>query len=85
MDLLWLLFVGLVAGWLAGVLVKGGGFGVMGDIVIGIIGALVGAWLFGSLGAYGDGGLLRSILTATLGAVVLLVIVHLLTYRRATT
>jgi uncharacterized membrane protein YeaQ/YmgE (transglycosylase-associated protein family) len=51
MNLLWFLVVGLVAGWLAGVLVKGGGFGVIGDLVVGVIGAFLGGWLFSTLGA----------------------------------
>jgi uncharacterized membrane protein YeaQ/YmgE (transglycosylase-associated protein family) len=77
MNLLWFLIVGLVAGWLAGVLVKGGGFGVVGDIVVGVIGALIGGWLFSTLGASAGGGLLGSIVVATIGAVVLLFVVRL--------
>jgi uncharacterized membrane protein YeaQ/YmgE (transglycosylase-associated protein family) len=78
MGLLWFLIVGLIAGWLAGVLVKGGGFGVVGDIVIGVVGAVLGGWLFSSFGAAPGGGLLGSILVATIGAVVLLVVVRVL-------
>jgi uncharacterized membrane protein YeaQ/YmgE (transglycosylase-associated protein family) len=78
MGLLWFLIVGLVAGWLAGVLVKGGGFGVVGDIVIGVIGAILGGWLFSTFGASAGGGLVGSILVATIGAVVLLVVVRVL-------
>ena len=77
MPLLWFLVVGLVAGWLAGVLVKGGGFGVVGDLVVGVIGAFLGGWLFSMLGASAGGGLLGSIIVATVGAVVLLFIVRL--------
>jgi uncharacterized membrane protein YeaQ/YmgE (transglycosylase-associated protein family) len=77
MSILWFLIVGLVAGWLAGVLVKGGGFGVIGDLVVGVIGAVLGGWLFSTLGASGGGGLLGSIIVATVGAVVLLFIVRL--------
>jgi len=77
MSLLWFLVVGLVAGWLAGVLVKGGGFGVIGDLVIGVIGAFLGGFLFSTLGASAGGGLLGSIIVATIGAVVLLYIVRL--------
>jgi len=77
MSLLWFLIVGLVAGWLAGVLVKGGGFGVIGDLVVGVIGAFLGGWLFSTLGASAGGGLLGSIIVATVGAVVLLFIVRL--------
>ena len=78
MSLLWFLVVGLVAGWLAGVLVKGGGFGVIGDLVVGVIGAFLGGWLFSTLGASAGGGLLGSIIVATIGAVVLLFIVRLI-------
>lgn len=77
MDLLWFLIVGIVAGWLAGVLVKGGGFGLVGDLVVGVIGAVLGGWLFSSMGASAGGGLLGSIVVATIGAVVLLFIVRL--------
>ena len=77
MSFLWFLVVGLVAGWLAGVLVKGGGFGVIGDLVVGVIGAFLGGWLFSALGASTGGGLLGSIIVATVGAVVLLFIVRL--------
>ena len=56
MSLLWFLVVGLVAGWLAGVLVKGGGFGVIGDLVVGVIGAFLGGFLFSTLGASAGGG-----------------------------
>lgn len=72
MNLLWFLVVGIVAGWLAGVLVKGGGFGLVGDLVLGIIGAVIGGWLFGVLGASAGGGFVGSIVVSTIGAVVLL-------------
>jgi uncharacterized membrane protein YeaQ/YmgE (transglycosylase-associated protein family) len=78
MDLLWFLVVGLVAGWLAGMLVKGGGFGLIGDLVVGVIGAILGGWLFSTLGASAGGGLLGSIIVATVGAVVLLFIVRVI-------
>lgn len=78
MDLLWFLIVGLVAGWLAGMLVKGGGFGLIGDLVVGVIGAVLGGWLFSTFGASLGGGLIGSIVVATIGAVILLVIVRAL-------
>ena len=78
MDLLWFCLVGLVAGWLAGVLVKGGGFGLIGDLVVGVLGALLGGWLFGKLGIWPSGGLLGAIIVATIGAVVLLVILRMI-------
>ncbi|WP_172965339.1 GlsB/YeaQ/YmgE family stress response membrane protein [Candidatus Thiodictyon syntrophicum] len=80
MDLISLaifLAIGAVAGWLAGVILKGGGFGLLVNIVIGILGAVVGGFAFGLLGI-SAGGILGSIITATVGAVLLLVIVGLL-------
>lgn len=71
------LFIGAVAGWLAGTLMKGGGFGLLGNIVVGILGAIVGGWLFGSMGIAG-GGMLGAIITATIGAVILLFVVGLI-------
>ena len=78
MSFLWFLIVGLVAGWLAGVLVKGGGFGLIGDLIVGVIGAFIGGYVFGLLGIFPSSGLLGSILVATIGAVVLLVIVRII-------
>jgi len=78
MNLLWFLVVGLVAGWLAGLLVKGGGYGLVGDLVVGVIGALIGGYLFGNLGASVGGGLLGSIIVATIGAVILLFVLRLI-------
>ena len=78
MDLLWFLIVGAVAGWLAGVLVKGGGFGLVGDLIVGIIGAFLGGFLFRTFGASMGGGIIGSIIVATIGAVVLLFIVRLI-------
>lgn len=75
--LIWLV-VGAVAGWLAGVIVKGGGFGLLGDIVVGIIGAFIGGWLFPKLGIALASGILGVILTATIGAVVLLLVLRLI-------
>ena len=77
-GLLWFLVVGLVAGWLAGLLVKGGGFGLVGDLVVGVIGAFLGGFLFSTFGASLGGGLIGSIVVATIGAVVLLFIVRLI-------
>ncbi|MBX3650951.1 MAG: GlsB/YeaQ/YmgE family stress response membrane protein [Burkholderiales bacterium] len=74
---MWLILVGLIAGWLAGVLVKGGGFGMLGDIVVGILGALVGGFLFRSLGLSAGGGFLGSIFVATVGAIVLIVVLRI--------
>ena len=78
MEFIWFILVGLVAGWLAGQLVKGGGFGVVGDIIVGIVGALIGGFLFSTLGVSLGGGLLGSIIVATIGAVVLIFILRLI-------
>jgi uncharacterized membrane protein YeaQ/YmgE (transglycosylase-associated protein family) len=76
-SLLIFLAIGAVAGWLAGVILKGGGFGLLVNIVVGILGAIVGGFAFGLLGI-SAGGILGSIITATVGAVLLLFIVGLL-------
>ncbi len=74
---IWLI-VGALGGWLAGVLVKGGGFGLIGDIVVGIIGAVIGGWLAGVLGISIGSGFIASVITAVIGAVILLVILRLI-------
>ena len=72
------LIIGGVAGWLAGVLVKGGGFGLIVDIIVGIVGAFIGGWLAGVLGISLGGGWLSSIITAVIGAVILLFVIRLI-------
>ncbi|MFJ2990098.1 GlsB/YeaQ/YmgE family stress response membrane protein [Collimonas sp. NPDC087041] len=72
------LIIGAIAGWLAGVLVKGGGFGVLVDIIVGIVGAFIGGWLAGVLGIQVGSGWIASIVTATIGAVILLFILRLI-------
>lgn len=74
MHIVWFLLVGLIAGWLAGKLTKGSGFGVLGDIVIGVIGAFIGGFLFRLVG-FSAGGTIGSIIVATIGAVVLVYVV----------
>jgi uncharacterized membrane protein YeaQ/YmgE (transglycosylase-associated protein family) len=76
-SLLVILFVGIVAGWLAGKIVDGGGFGLIGDLVVGIIGAFIGNWLLPRLHIYLGTGILSAILNATIGAVVLLAIIRI--------
>jgi uncharacterized membrane protein YeaQ/YmgE (transglycosylase-associated protein family) len=73
--IVWLI-IGAIAGWLAGRLVKGGGFGLIGDIVVGIVGALIGGWLAGALGISIGSGLIASVITAVIGAIILLIIVR---------
>ena len=77
-SILVILFVGLVAGWLAGKIVRGTGFGILGDIVVGICGALVASLLFPRLGIAIGSGLVREIIYSAIGAVLLLLIVRLL-------
>jgi uncharacterized membrane protein YeaQ/YmgE (transglycosylase-associated protein family) len=76
-GILVILFVGLIAGWLAGKIVRGTGFGLIGDIVIGIAGALVASFLFPKLGIHLGTGLVSEIIYSAIGAVVLLLIVRL--------
>ncbi len=73
-----ILFVGLVAGWLAGKIVRGTGFGIIGDILVGIAGALVASLLFPRLGIHLGSGLISEIIYSAIGAIVLLLIVRLL-------
>jgi len=77
-GLLVILFVGLVAGWLAGKVVRGAGYGIIGDIVIGIIGAFIASWLFPRLGIHIGGGLISEIIYSAIGAIILLLIVRLI-------
>ncbi|QQS49446.1 MAG: GlsB/YeaQ/YmgE family stress response membrane protein [Acidobacteriota bacterium] len=77
MSLLWFLIIGAVAGWLAGVLMKGGGFGLIGNLLVGIIGSFIGGNLLGLLGIT-TGGLIGNLVAAVIGAVVLLYVVRLL-------
>ena len=78
MDLLWFLIVGLIAGWLAGQVMKGGGYGVVGDMIVGVIGALLGGWLFGRLGIGAGGGLIGSIIVAFIGACILIFLLRVI-------
>lgn len=80
MEFLWFILIGIAAGWLAGQIMKGGGFGVVGDLIVGVIGALLGGFLFGLLGLEA-GGLLGSLITAIVGAIVLILLLR--TLRRA--
>jgi uncharacterized membrane protein YeaQ/YmgE (transglycosylase-associated protein family) len=77
-GLILFILIGLAAGWLAGQVMKGGGFGVVGDIVVGVIGALIGGFLFQRSGAFAGSGLLGSLIVATIGAIVLLFLLRLI-------
>lgn len=81
MNILWFIIIGIVAGWLAGVIMKGGGFGILGDLIVGVIGAILGGWLFSQFGVHLGYGLLGELVVATVGAIVLLAILRLI--RRA--
>lgn len=74
--IIWLI-VGGVAGWLAGQVMKGGGFGLVGDIVLGIVGAFVAGWLLPRIGILIGGGIIGAIINAFIGAVIVLLIVRL--------
>jgi uncharacterized membrane protein YeaQ/YmgE (transglycosylase-associated protein family) len=76
-SLLVFLIIGAIAGWLAGIIVKGFGLGLLGNIVVGIVGALIAGWLFPRVGLAMGGGMLAAIIHATIGAVILLVIIKL--------
>lgn len=76
-SILVILFVGLVAGWLAGKVVHGNGFGIIGDIIVGIAGALIASLLFPKIGIHLGTGLLSEIIYSAIGAVILLLIVRL--------
>ena len=76
-GILVILLVGLVAGWLAGQIVRGTGFGLIADICIGIVGALIGSWLLPQLGIHIGGGIISAIIVATIGAVLLLIVLRL--------
>jgi uncharacterized membrane protein YeaQ/YmgE (transglycosylase-associated protein family) len=74
--IIWLI-IGAIAGWLAGQIIAGGGFGLVGNIVLGIIGAVVAGWLLPRLGLYIGGGLLGDIINATIGALIVIFILRL--------
>jgi uncharacterized membrane protein YeaQ/YmgE (transglycosylase-associated protein family) len=76
-SLLVILFVGLVAGWLAGHIVRGTGFGIIGDLIVGILGAFIGSWLLPQLGIHLGARMISAIINATIGAILLLLVVRL--------
>ena len=75
--IVWLI-VGAIAGWLAGLIVKGGGFGLLGNIVVGIVGAVVAGWLLPYLGITLGGGIIAAIIHSAIGAVIVLVIISMI-------
>jgi uncharacterized membrane protein YeaQ/YmgE (transglycosylase-associated protein family) len=78
MFLLYIIIVGLIAGWATGKIMKGAGYGAITDILLGIAGAIVGSRLLGLLGIYSSGGLIPNVLVAIVGAIVLVLIVRLI-------
>jgi len=74
--IIWLI-IGAVAGWLAGQIMTGGGFGLVGNIIVGIVGALVGGWLLPRLGIYIGGGVVAAIINAAIGAIIVLFVISL--------
>lgn len=77
MNIIIFLAIGAIAGWLAGTFMKGGGFGLIGDIIMGVIGSVVGGFVFGLLGISAS-GLIGSIITATIGAIIFIYIIRVL-------
>jgi uncharacterized membrane protein YeaQ/YmgE (transglycosylase-associated protein family) len=77
MEIIIFLLIGAVAGWLAGLVVRGYGFGLIGNIVVGIVGAVIAGWLFPRLGIGLPAGTIGQIISAAIGAVILLVIIGL--------
>ena len=77
MNFLYFILLGAAAGWLAGNIMKGSGFGILGNIVVGIIGGIAGGWVFSLLGISSNGGLIGSLRTAVVGAILLIYLVGL--------
>ena len=77
MDILYFVLIGIVAGWLAGVLMKGGGFGLVGNLVLGIIGAIVGGFTFSLLGLTAT-STIGKIITATVGAILFIALLRVI-------
>ena len=75
MNLLYFLLIGIAAGWLGSVIMKGSGLGLIGNLIVGVVGSFIGGWLLGELGFSVGTGLVANLITATIGAVVLLFIV----------
>lgn len=84
MFIIWWIIVGLIAGFITGKLMKGSGFGALGDIVVGIVGAIIGGFIMRALGFAGQGGLIYSIVVAVIGAVLLTLLLRLVTGNRGT-
>ena len=77
-NLIWFIVIGILAGFLAGRLINGKGFGLLMNLIIGVGGAILGGWLFGAIGLSFGGGFIDSLITAFLGAIILLYIINLI-------
>ena len=82
MFIIWWIIVGIIAGWITGKIMSGGGYGAFMDMVIGLIGALIGGFIMRSLGHAGSGGLIYTIVVAVCGAVILTLLLRLVTRGR---
>lgn len=82
MSFFYFLIIGIISGWLAGKLLNGGGFGLIKNLLIGVVGAFVGGWLFDLVGLSTNGSLIGSIITSTVGAVVLLFVLGMVKQRK---
>ena len=76
--MLYSIIVGLIAGWLAGQVMKGGGYGLVVDIILGLLGGIIGGWVFGALGIWPGGGIIGSVIVSFIGVVVLVGITRML-------
>lgn len=77
MEFLWFALIGIAAGWIGGQLMRGGGFGLLGNLIVGLVGAMLGGWVMSLLNISAGGGMVGSLITAVIGAVVLLFVVGL--------
>ena len=76
--MLYAILVGLIAGWLAGMVMKGGGYGIVVDIVLGLVGGVIGGWLFSAMGIFPGAGMVGSVIVAFVGAVILVALSRML-------
>lgn len=77
MYLVWVILIGILVGWLAGQLWKGGGFGILGDLIVGILGSFLGHWVAGLIGIYSY-GFIGSLILSVIGALILLFLIRLI-------
>ncbi len=82
MYIIWWIIVGIIAGWITGKIMSGGGYGALMDMVIGLIGALIGGFIMRSLGYAGHGGIIYTIIVAVIGAIILTLLLRLVTRGR---